>query len=132
MKTVITYGTYDLFHYGHLRLLKRLYALGDRLIVGLSTDEFNAIKGKSTVVKYEERKELLLGCRFVDGVFPEDNWEQKRSDILREGADVFGMGDDWLGKFDFLSDCVQVVYLTRTEGVSSTQIKKNVRETGMQ
>lgn len=128
MKTVITYGTYDLFHYGHLRLLKRLRALGDRLVVGLSTDEFNALKGKKTVVKYDERKELLLGCRFVDGVFPEENWEQKRFDILREEANVFGMGDDWDGKFDFLSDIVEVIYLPRTEGVSSTQIKKDVRD----
>ncbi len=92
MKKVITYGTFDLYHIGHIRLLKRLKALGDYLIVGLSSDEFNAEKGKKSFFSYEERKEILLSCKFVDEVFPENNWQQKRSDILKYKADIFGMG----------------------------------------
>lgn len=124
MKTVVTYGTFDLFHVGHLRLLKRLRSLGDRLVVGLSTDEFNRLKGKETVVPYEQRREILMGVRYVDNVFPEDCWEQKAEDIRREKADIFAMGDDWAGKFDFLSDIVQVVYLPRTPDVSTTALKQ--------
>ena len=123
MKTVITYGTFDLFHVGHVRLLSRLRDLGDHLVVGLSTDEFNQIKGKKVVIPYEQRKEVLLSCRNVDGVFPERNWEQKEQDIMREKADVFAMGDDWAGKFDHLSDLVQVIYLPRTKDVSTTEVK---------
>jgi len=127
MVTVLTYGTFDLFHIGHVRLLKRLSNLGDRLVVGCSSDEFNMIKGKKTAVPYEERKEILLSCRYVSDVFPEHNWEQKRNDILREQADIFGMGDDWTGKFDDLSDIVEVIYLTRTDGISTTQLKDYIR-----
>lgn len=125
-KTVITYGTFDLFHVGHVRLLKRLSAIGNRLIVGCSTDSFNKLKGKRTAMPYEQRTELLLACRYVDEVFPEENWEQKREDIARFGADVFAMGDDWAGHFDDLVDICEVVYLPRTSGISSTEIKRAV------
>ena len=127
MVTVITYGTFDLFHFGHVRLLKRLRDLGDRLVVGCSTDDFNNLKGKKTVVPYAHRREILLSCRYVSDVFPEDNWEQKRDDIIREKADIFGMGHDWTGKFDDLSDLLKVVYLPRTDGVSTTEIKDLMR-----
>ena len=127
MATVITYGTFDLFHFGHVRLLKRLRNLGDRLVVGCSTDEFNNLKGKKTVVPYAHRREILLSCRYVSDVFPEDNWEQKRADVIREKADIFGMGHDWTGKFDDLSDLVKVVYLPRTDGISTTEIKDLMR-----
>lgn len=124
MKTVITYGTFDLFHVGHVRLLKRLRQLGDRLVVGLSTDAFNELKGKSCVFPYEHRKEILLATQYVDDVFPEDNWEQKRHDIIREEAAIFAMGDDWAGKFDDLENICQVVYLPRTPDTSTTEIKQ--------
>jgi len=127
MKVVLTYGTFDLFHHGHLRLLKSLSELGDKLIVGLSTDEFNEIKKKKSVMPYEVRKEILLGCRYVDEVFPEENWGQKRMDIIRERVDVFSMGSDWAGEFDDLSDIVEVTYLPRTEGISTTQLKDYMR-----
>lgn len=123
---VITYGTFDLFHFGHVRLLKRLRQLGDRLVVGCSTDDFNSLKGKRTVIPYEQRAEVLAGCRYVDAVFPEDAWDQKRSDIKRFEAQIFAMGDDWVGKFDELQDLVQVVYLPRTEDISSTDVKRAV------
>lgn len=127
MRTVITYGTFDTFHYGHLRLLQRAKALGDLLIVGLSTDEFNAIKGKKSVFNYEERKAMLQAIRCVDVIIPENNWSQKRDDIRRHGANIFVMGDDWKGKFDDLKDvCEEVVYLPRTEEISSTLIKKSL------
>lgn len=126
MKTVITYGTFDLFHMGHVRLLKRLRTLGDRLIVGCSTDEFNAIKGKKALITYEQRVEILQSCRYVDDVFPEHHWDQKPDDIRRFGVDIFAMGDDWVGKFDFLSDLCEVVYLPRTESISSTEIRQIV------
>ena len=126
MKTVVTYGTFDLFHVGHVRLLKRLRALADRLVVGCSTDEFNEKKGKHTVMPYAQREELLLSCRYVDDVFPEENWEQKRSDVERYGVDIFAMGDDWSGHFDSLQDICEVVYLPRTRGISSTDVKKLV------
>jgi len=124
MKTVITYGTFDLFHIGHVRLLKRLRSLGDKLVVGISSDEFNSLKGKKTIMPYEQRKEILLSCRHVDSVFKEDNWEQKRSDIIEYQADIFAMGDDWSGKFDDLSDITNVVYLPRTQDISTTEIKE--------
>jgi glycerol-3-phosphate cytidylyltransferase len=122
--TVLTYGTFDLFHVGHVRILKRLKALGDRLIVGVSSDEFNAIKGKMSFYSYEERAEILLATDFVDEVFPENSWDQKPHDISRFGTHIFGMGSDWRGKFDELSDKCDVVYLERTEDVSTTDIKK--------
>jgi glycerol-3-phosphate cytidylyltransferase len=127
MRTVITYGTFDLFHVGHLRLLRRLRDLGDRLVVGCSTDEFNALKGKRSIMPYDQRAEVLAGCRYVDHVFPETGWEQKRQDIARESATIFAMGDDWVGRFDELSDVVEVVYLSRTSDISSTEIREFVR-----
>ncbi|TDM06393.1 MAG: glycerol-3-phosphate cytidylyltransferase [Ideonella sp. MAG2] len=123
-KTVITYGTFDMFHVGHVRLLKRLRALGDRLLVGCSTDEFNALKGKRGVIPYEQRVEMLLACRYVDDVFPEHDWGQKRDDILHKKADIFAMGDDWAGKFDDLGDITQVIYLPRTPSISSTELRR--------
>lgn len=95
---VLTYGTFDLLHYGHMRLLQRARALGTRLVVGLSTDEFNATKGKHAFMPYHERAELLMACRYVDDVFPENNWNQKAVDIARHQADIFVMGDDWGGQ----------------------------------
>lgn len=126
-RIVLTYGTFDIFHVGHVRLLRRARALGDRLIVGCSTDEFNAQKGKKSVFSFEERQEILSSCRYVDQVIPETEWAQKRNDILKYKADIFVMGDDWRGKFDDLSDLTEVVYLARTEDISTTQIRKEVR-----
>lgn len=123
-KTVLTYGTFDLFHIGHLNILKRLKEQGDRLIVGVSTDEFNAIKGKKPVVPFEQRIEIVRAIRYVDEAIPEDNWEQKRLDIEKYNADVFGIGEDWKGKFDDLGDKVEVVYLPRTTGISTTEMKR--------
>ncbi|MFT8725434.1 glycerol-3-phosphate cytidylyltransferase [Liquorilactobacillus nagelii] len=126
MKTVLTYGTFDLLHKGHVRLLKRAADLGDKLIVGLSSDEFNALKGKKAYMSYEDRKYVLEAIKYVDLVIPENNWEQKVKDVLEYKVDVFVMGDDWQGKFDFLTDYCQVVYLPRTEGISTTKIKKDL------
>lgn len=126
MKTVITYGTFDLFHVGHVRLLQRARSLGDRLIVGISTDKFNHLKGKRTIIPFEQRIEVVSSCRFVDQVIGEDSWDQKRHDILLHKADVFVMGNDWRGKFDELSDICDVVYLDRTEDISSTSIKSEL------
>jgi glycerol-3-phosphate cytidylyltransferase len=123
-KTVITYGTFDLFHIGHLNILKNLSALGDRLIVGVSTDEFNAVKGKKPVVPFEQRIEIVRSICHVDEAIPEDRWSQKREDIEAYGVDVFGIGEDWKGKFDDLEDKVEVVYLPRTEGISTTEMKR--------
>lgn len=126
MKKVITYGTYDMLHYGHINLLKRAKALGDYLIVALSTDEFNAGKGKKSYFTYEERKKLLESIRYVDLVIPENTWDQKISDVKEFKVDTFVMGDDWEGKFDFLKDYCEVVYLPRTPEISTTQIKKDL------
>ena len=126
MKTVITYGTFDLFHVGHVRLLKRMSAFGDRLVVGCSTDEFNLLKGKTSIFSYAERTEILRACTYVNEVFPEANWEQKVDDIKKHSADVLVMGDDWAGKFDFLQHHLDVVYLPRTDGISSTHVKQVV------
>lgn len=128
MKRVITYGTFDILHFGHINLLKRAKSLGDYLIVGLSTDEFNAVKGKKAYYTYEQRKEILEGIRFVDLVIPENNWEQKTKDILKYKADIFVMGSDWEGKFDELKSICEVVYIPRTEGVSSTQTKDYIQK----
>lgn len=127
--TLITYGTFDMFHIGHVNLLRRMADLAERVIVGVSTDEFNAEKGKKTIIPYEDRIEILRACRFVDGAFAETNWAQKPDDIRREGADVFAMGDDWAGKFDDLRTFCDVLYLPRTPGVSSTMLKR-IREGG--
>ena len=126
--TVVTYGTFDLFHVGHVRLLKRLRAMGDRLVVGLSSDEFNKVKGKNVIIPYKDRKEILLSCRYVDDVFIENHWEQKREDLIREKADIFAMGDDWAGKFDDLDDIVKVLYLPRTKDISTTDLKTVMKE----
>ncbi len=128
MKRVITYGTFDLLHYGHINLLRRARALGDYLIVALSTDEFNRVeKNKKCYFSYEERKLLLESIRYVDLVIPEENWEQKRTDVHLYRVDTFVMGDDWVGRFDFLKEegC-EVVYLPRTPEISTTQIKQDL------
>lgn len=127
MKKVITYGTFDLLHPGHIRLLKRAKALGDYLIVALSCDEFNAIKGKKAFYDYQTRKEMVEAIRYVDEVIPEKTWEQKQADIDTHNVDVFVMGDDWKGKFDDLKHC-QIVYLPRTEGISTTLIKQELHQ----
>ncbi|KWW20869.1 MULTISPECIES: glycerol-3-phosphate cytidylyltransferase [Bacillaceae] len=126
MKKVITYGTFDLLHWGHINLLKRAKDLGDYLIVAISTDEFNAIKDKKAYHSFENRKMILESIRYVDEVIPEDKWEQKKEDIIREGVDIFVMGDDWKGKFDELSEVCEVVYLPRTIGISTSQIKDDL------
>jgi glycerol-3-phosphate cytidylyltransferase len=127
MKKVITYGTYDLLHWGHINLLKRAKELGDYLIVALSTDEFNAIKGKKAYYPYEQRKFILESIRYVDKVIPERTWEQKIEDVKKYDIDIFVMGDDWKGKFDFLKEYCEVVYLPRTIGISTTKIKNDLR-----
>ncbi|MCK5895248.1 MAG: glycerol-3-phosphate cytidylyltransferase [Cocleimonas sp.] len=126
--TVITYGTFDLFHIGHLKLLKRAKMLGDRLIVGISTDSFNLQKNKKTVIPYEERAEIVRHLRFVDHVIPESCWEQKHRDIIQHNVDIFVMGHDWEGKFDTLSTLCNVNYLPRTKGISTTQIKAHLKK----
>ena len=126
MKTVITYGTFDLFHVGHLKLLERARALGDRLVVAVSTDKFNEGKGKRTAIPYADRAAIVRAIRFVDEVIPEESWEQKTHDVRRLGVDVFVMGDDWRGKFDNLKPLCEVVYLPRTDMVSTTSIKEAV------
>lgn len=126
MKKVITYGTFDMLHYGHINLLKRAKDLGDYLIVALSTDEFNAGKGKKAYFSFEERKKLLEAIRYVDLVIPENNWDQKIEDVKEFRVDTFVMGDDWVGHFDFLKDYCEVVYLPRTPEISTTQIKKDL------
>lgn len=128
MKKIITYGTFDLLHYGHINLLQRAKALGDYLIVALSTDEFNSVeKNKVTYFSYEERKRLLEAIRYVDLVIPENSWEQKISDVQEFKVDTFVMGDDWKGKFDFLKEYCEVVYLERTPEISTTKIKKDLK-----
>ena len=124
MKRVITYGTYDVLHYGHINLLKRAKALGDYLIVALSSDEFNAIKNKKSYYTYEQRKIILEACRYVDLVIPENDWNQKISDVKDYKIDIFVMGDDWKDKFDFLKPYCKVIYLPRTPDVCSTETKK--------
>lgn len=127
MKKVITYGTFDLLHYGHINLLRRAKEMGDYLIVALSTDEFNwNSKQKKCYFSYEKRKQLLEAIRYVDLVIPEECWEQKISDVKEFRVDTFVIGDDWEGKFDFLKDYCDVVYLPRTPDISTTQIKTNL------
>lgn len=128
MKRILTYGTYDLLHYGHIRLLKRAKELGDYLIVALSTEEFNELKGKKTYHNYQTRKEMLEAIRYVDLVIPEETWEQKISDVKNYNVDVVVMGSDWADneKFEILRDYCDVVYLDRTEGISTTKIKRDL------
>ena len=128
MKRILTYGTFDLLHYGHIRLLQRAKALGDYLIVALSTEEFNALKGKKTYHNYETRKMMLEAIRYVDLVIPEENWEQKINDVKEYHVDTVVMGSDWAGsdRFEYLKDYCEVVYLDRTEGISTTKIKQDL------
>ena len=129
MKKIITYGTFDLLHYGHINLLKRAKQMGDYLIVCLSTDEFNKnSKNKECYFSYEIRKQVLESIRYVDLVIPENNWNQKINDIKEFGIDTFVMGDDWKGKFDFLKDYCEVIYLPRTKEISTTKIKKDLEK----
>jgi glycerol-3-phosphate cytidylyltransferase len=135
MTTVLTYGTFDLLHVGHINLLERARGLGDRLIVGLSSDNFNSRKGKTCIYPFPERKRILEAIRHVDTVIIEKSWEQKVEDVRRHRVDIFAMGDDWLGEFDFLSDFCEVVYLPRTPGISTTYFKDRIvyesRESGV-
>lgn len=129
MKRILTYGTFDLLHYGHIRILKRAKELGDYLVVALSTDEFNATKGKKAYHSYETRKKMLEAIRYVDLVIPENNWEQKIQDIKDYKIDVVVMGDDWAGsdKFEYLKEYCEVKFLERTPGVSTTMIKNDLQ-----
>lgn len=126
MKTVITYGTFDMFHVGHLRLFERMRGLADRVVVAVSTDDFNSLKGKRAFVPYEERREIIESIQYVDLVIPEYSWEQKEDDIVSYSVDFFVMGDDWAGKFDYLSKYCQVLYLQRTQGISSTLLRRGL------
>ena len=126
MKRVITYGTYDLLHYGHIELLRRAREMGDYLIVALSSDEFNRIKNKKSYYNYEQRKMMLESIRYVDLVISEEGWGQKEKDVERYDIDTFVMGHDWEGEFDFLKDKCEVIYLRRTEGISTTKVKKEL------
>lgn len=125
-KTIITYGTFDMFHIGHLRLLQRLSKLADKLIVAVSTDDFNKGKGKKTLIPYEQRAEIIENIKCVDLVIPENDWEQKIKDVKKYEIDIFAIGDDWEGKFDFLKEYCEVVYLERTDNISTTQLKKSL------
>ncbi|MFP7395210.1 glycerol-3-phosphate cytidylyltransferase [Niallia circulans] len=126
MKKVLTYGTFDLLHIGHVNILKRAKELGDHLTVGLSSDEFNKIKNKEAFHSYENRKTILESIRYVDEVIAENDWDQKIRDVVDHNIDIFVMGNDWEGKFDFLKDYCEVVYLPRTDGISTTKIKTDL------
>lgn len=126
MRKILTYGTYDLLHFGHINLLKRAKELGDYLIVGVSTDEFNKLKGKKSYFSFEKREYMLGSVKYVDEIISENSWDQKIDDIKKHKIDIFVMGDDWKGKFDYLKEYCEVVYLPRTEGVSTTEIKANL------
>ena len=128
MKKVITYGTFDLLHTGHINILRRAKEYGDYLIVAISSDEFNAIKGKKAYYSFEQRKLILEAIRYVDEVIPEHTWEQKVEDVKKHNVDVFVMGDDWTGKFDFLKEHCEVIYLPRTVGISTTKIKQDLNK----
>jgi glycerol-3-phosphate cytidylyltransferase len=125
-KKIITYGTFDMFHIGHLKLLQRLSNLGDELIVAVSTDEFNELKGKKVLIPYIQRAEIIRNLKCVDRVIAEETWEQKINDIQKYDIDIFAMGNDWQGKFDFLKNYCEVVYLERTKDISTTQLKKSL------
>lgn len=122
-KTVLTYGTFDMFHIGHLKLLQRLKALGEELVVAVSSDKFNELKGKKTLIPFEQRALIVENIKCVDRVIAEDNWEQKVGDVKKYNVDIFAMGSDWDGEFDFLKEYCEVVYLSRTENISTTQLK---------
>ena len=125
-KTVITYGTFDMFHIGHLRLLQRLSKLGDELVVAVSSDAFNKMKNKNVLIPYEQRAEIVANIKCVDRVIEEKNWEQKITDIQKYNVDIFAIGDDWKGEFDFLQEYCEVVYLPRTQNISTTKLKKSL------
>ena len=129
MKRILTYGTFDLLHFGHIEILRRAKELGDYLVVAVSTDEFNKVKGKKAYHNYETRKKMLEAIRYVDLVIPEDNCEQKRKDVLEYRIDTVVMGSDWQGNknFECLKDICEVIYLPRTEGISTTKIKKDLK-----
>ena len=127
MKKVITYGTFDMLHYGHINLLRRARALGDYLIVALSSDSFNAIKNKQSFFHYEHRRQMLEAIRYVDLIIPENDWEQKQEDIIKHNVNIFVMGNDREGKFDFLKDICEVVYQERTPEISTTRIKNHLK-----
>ena len=127
MKKVITYGTFDMLHYGHVNLLRRAKALGDYLIVALSSDSFNATENKQSFFHYEHRRQMLEAIRYVDLIIPENDWEQKQEDIIKHNVNIFVMGNDWEGKFDFLKDICEVVYLERTPEISTTRIKNHLK-----
>jgi glycerol-3-phosphate cytidylyltransferase len=131
MTRVITYGTFDLLHVGHLNLLERLRGLGDELIVAVSTDEFNLGKGKKCVISYNDRARLVAALSCVTAVIPEMAWEQKVSDIKKHKIDIFGMGSDWTGKFDELNQVCRVVYLPRTDGISTTYLRETIAQRGL-
>lgn len=124
MKRILTYGTFDILHSGHVNLLRRARALGDELYVGLSSDMFNLIKKKKSVLDFDNRKMVLESLKFVDFVFPEESWEQKIDDVIKYNIDTFVMGDDWAGKFDFLSQYCNVLYIPRTPNISTTMLKE--------
>jgi glycerol-3-phosphate cytidylyltransferase len=128
MKKVLTYGTYDLLHDGHIHLLRRARELGDYLVVGLSTNEFNTLKHKEAIMTFDQRRLLLESLKYVDEVIPEETWEQKISDIQKHNISIFVMGNDWEGEFDFLKDYCEVIYLPRTPDVSTTQLKQRINE----
>ncbi len=125
-KVVLTYGTFDMFHVGHLRLLKRAKEFGDELIVAVSTDKFNMKKNKKVLIPFEQRKEIVESVKYVDRCIAETTWEQKVEDIKRHNVDVLVMGDDWRGKFDYLNEYCEVIYVERTQNISTTQLKKSL------
>jgi len=125
-KIIITYGTFDMFHIGHLKLLQRLKQHSDKLIVAVSTDEFNKVKGKTTMIPYAQRAEIVANIKCVDMVIAENDWGQKVEDIQKYNVDIFSIGDDWKGEFDFLEEYCEVLYLERTENISTTKLKKSL------
>lgn len=125
-KTIITYGTFDMFHIGHLNLLKRLAEMADKVIVAVSTDEFNEEKGKKVLIPYEQRAAIVQAIDCVDLVIPEHSWEQKISDVKKYEVDIFAIGNDWEGEFDFLKEYCEVIYLDRTQNISTTNLKKSL------
>lgn len=128
MKKVITYGTFDLLHIGHINLLRRAKEMGDYLIVAVATDEFNELKNKKAHFCFEDRKKIVEAIKYVDLVIAEDNWDQKITDVIKYDVDIFTIGDDWQGKFDFLEDYCKVVYLPRTKDISTSDIKNDLKE----
>lgn len=127
MKKIITYGTFDMFHIGHLKLLERLKGLADELIVGVSTDEFNLLKGKKTLIPYEQRAAIVNAIEFVDLVIPEISWDQKVEDVKKFDIDIFAIGEDWRGEFDFLKEHCDVLYIERTKNISTTELKRSLK-----